>query len=785
LQGFYLGDFFVEPLKGQVAGKGTTTHLPPKAAEVLLCLASHPGEVVSREALLSQVWGEGRGSSDALSHAVSEIRHALNDRADKPTFIQTLPRHGYRLAIDPTLDVEHGDSIVIGGQGSTNDLGLFESLHRRGVFETALAYLILGWLLIQVVDIIFDQLHLPEWGGTFVTVLVIAGFPIAILLSWFLEFRDGRAILHDLTPRDARRRRFSRTYLSVVSGLALAAVIVFVFDREFGLPAPIPETPQPAAPTTIKSKLPPIVDNSIAVLPFLNVDGSTETQAFANGLVDDVINRLARVPGLSVSARGDSFTLEPNSASGLIRDRLRVAMYIEGSVEIAQDTIRVIVQLIDSATGRHIQSRTFDQPRDNFFRVRDEITNLTVSSLRVALPDDIQAKSQATAHVPQFDAYLLYRRGIDELEKPGSVETLLAALEWLDRALVVDPEYAAAYAGKCRAYVVLFRETNDPTNMDDAESACANALNRNPNLDVVHNALGDLLSRKGQYEDAEASYVEALRINAKSVESMLDLSEVYRRQGRPDQAEGLLLNAIGLEPGNWRAYNWLAHFYYRRGDYLAAAEQYQTVLGLNENNESALLGLGASLMLVGDFAGAAPVFARSIDVRPDATTFSNLALMNYYLGRHEEAIAAIRSALDLVPTDHLLWANLGDISTAAGRQEDALAAYSRAKELVDMEFAINANDAALLMDKAWIQAMLGDEHAARSDIARAREIAADDPYTSYIEALILVRYDDADAALDSLERAVAHGYSRTILKAEPLLETLRDHPRFEALVNAD
>ena len=141
-----------------------------------------------------------------------------------------------------------------------------------------------------------------------------------------------------------------------------------------------------------------------AVLPFLNVDGGQESQTFANGLVDDVINRLARVPGLSVSARGDSFTLEPNTASNVVRDRLRVAMYIEGSVEMAADSIRVIVQLIDSATGRHMQSRTFNQPRENYFEVRDAITDLTVSSLRVALPDDVQAKSQATAHVPEYDA---------------------------------------------------------------------------------------------------------------------------------------------------------------------------------------------------------------------------------------------------------------------------------------------------------------------------------------------------------------------------------------------
>lgn len=784
LQGFYLGEFFIEPLRGQVTGHGSTTHLPPMAAEVLLCLASHPGKVVSRETLLAQVWGERRGSSEALSRAISEIRNALDDHAVNPTFIQTLPRRGYRLAVDPVVDIDHTESIVIGSQGSSSDPGIFESLHRRGVFETAFAYLILGWLIIQVADIIFDQLHLPEWGGTFVTVLVIAGFPIALALSWFLEFRDGRAVLDELTPRDARRRRFSRTYLSIVSGLALAAVIVFVFDREFGLPAPATEAPQAAAPATIQSKLPPIVDNSIAVLPFLNVDGSDETQAFANGLVDDVINRLARVPGLSVSARGDSFTLEPNSASRVVRDRLRVAMYIEGSVEIAQDSIRVIVQLIDSATGRHIQSRTFNHPRSDYFQVRDEVTQLTVSSLRVALPDDIQAKSQATAHVPEYDAYLRYRRGIDELDKPSNPTTLNAALAWMDSALEVDPEYAAAYAGKCRAYSMMFRETSDPTMIDSAESACAEALNYNPNLDVVHDALGDLYTRKGMLDEAEAAYVESLRLNPKNVASMLSLANVYRLQQRPDQAEGLLLNALGLQPGNWHAYAGLAHFYFRNGDYAQAVGLYESVLGIDEYNETGLMGLGGSLMLSGEFERAAAVFARAIDVQPDAITYNNLGLMHYYLGEYEAATEAIRKGLEIVSNDHLMWVSLGDILMAAGKRDDAIAAYRRAKELVDIELGINATAPGLLMDVAWIQAVLGNEGAARAAIGKAIDISPDDPYTSYIEALILVHYGDTTSALDSLERAVADGYSTTILKAEPLLASLRGHPRFEALANA-
>ncbi len=195
LQGFYLGDYLIQPLKGQVTGRDGSAHLAPKAMETLLCLARQPTEVVTRELLLEEGWGVGHGSQEALSHAISEIRHALHDHHDDPTFIQTLPRRGYRLLVTPTPMSDSTSSTLLGtGQGvSVADVGLLENLKRRGVLETALAYLVLGWLLIQIADIVFERLLFPDWTVTFVTVLVIAGFPIALVLSWFLDIREGRA----------------------------------------------------------------------------------------------------------------------------------------------------------------------------------------------------------------------------------------------------------------------------------------------------------------------------------------------------------------------------------------------------------------------------------------------------------------------------------------------------------------------------------------------------------------------------------------------------------------
>ena len=780
LQGFYLGDFYIEPLKGQVVGNGATAHLPPKAAEVLLCLASHPGELVSREDLIECVWGDGHGSGELLSHAVSEIRHALGDHADDPRFVQTLPRRGYRLVVDPVVDHNHTDSVVIGTQGGSQEISFFESLSRRGVLETALAYLVLGWLIIQVADIVFDQLHLPEWTGTFVTSLVIAGFPIALILSWFLEFRDGRATLEVRAPRDERRRRFSRTYISIVCSLVLAAFLVFLFDRQYGLPTEEPQAPVVQASS--QPRLPPIVENSIAVLPFMNLDGSEQTQIFANGLMEDVITQLSRVPGLRVASRGDSATMAPNSTSQAVRQRLRVERYLEGSVEMNSDEMRVTVQLIDSEDGFHILSRRFDRPRRDFFEVRDEITGLTVANVRVALPNGLQVSSLRLADDPSLDAYVLYRRGVDASRQPASIDAISSALGWFDAALAVDPEYAAAHAGKCSVFVDGYSEFDDSSYVALAESACAKALSTSPNLDIVHTALGDLYQLTGRIHDAELEYLQALATDPSNAESLTGLGQIYARQNRLDEAEASLRQAVESHPGNWQTYNKLGFFFFQLGRFEEAAEQFQYVAGLVPDEQQGHTNLGTAYMMMGDFEAAAPAFQRAIDIRPITIAYSNLGLMQYYLGNLDAAIESHSNAVDLQPGDHLARSNLGDALWVAGRYDEARLEFENAEQLAENATSVNPNDPYTMMDLAWISANIDKDDKARALMDKALKLAPDDPYTHYYNALVLVRTGDTKAALAAVTTAVQHGYSRKMIAADPQLQVLREEPRFRATI---
>lgn len=779
LDGFFLQEVLVEPLIGRVSGSGEPAHLPSKSIEVLLCLAKQPRRLVSREELLAKVWGDGNGSPEALSHAVSEIRHALGDQADDPVFIQTVPKRGYRLLCEPRLrDASSQAASVVPESTSPAVAPFWSALLRHGVVQAGFAYLVVGWLLIQVADATFLNLGLPTWAMPFITFVVVGGFPVAVLLAWFIEVADGRMIRDRGEQPGGLLQGLERNYLAIIAAYGIAALGAGTYQFSVGFNVPENGSVQAAEPALI-----PIEPNSIAVLQLMNIDGSEETTIFSNGLVEDVINRLARIPGLHVSSRGDSFSLPANSSSSEVRQRLRVNYYIEGSVRLTEEKIRVVIQLIESANGQHLLSRSFDRERKDFFEIQDEITSLTVANLRVALPQDTQTALGTAINVASIDAYILYRRGIEELHKPMTVQTIEQALDWFSQSLEIDPDYAAAHAGICLTYSSGFNIVDDPVFINDAEQACASALELSPNLNIVHNALGDLYWETGKHQEAEASYLRALAINQNDVLAVTGLAIVQSSQQRLAEAEENFRQAIALQPGNWRSYDALGRFLYQNGRYEEAAAAYEEVVSLDTENMQGWGNLGTSLMLSGNFTDAAPAFNRSIDVEPQVDAYANLGLMYYYLGKTDAAVTALENATSLAPDDHLVWANLGDALSFSEQTARSSQVFNRAEGLAESRLAVNRKDAETMIDLAWIKAMLGKMEDAEALIVRAQRIAPGDPYVHYIHGLVLTRMGEHTAALVELETAVEMGYPLVMLAAEPHLTELKEKPRFVALVN--
>jgi len=330
----------------------------------------------------------------------------------------------------------------------------------------------------------------------------------------------------------------------------------------------------------------------------------------------------------------------------------------------------------------------------------------------------------------------------------------------------------------------IYAETDDPAFIARAESACARALELNPNLDIVHTALGNLYTATGRHVDAIAEYRRALTSNPNDVAALLGIGAIYGLQQQPDKAEQSLRRAIGLQPGDWDPYNALGSFLFNSGRYKEAAEQYEVVVALDRSNMVGYSNLGTAYMLADDFAKAAPALQKAIDIEERSATYGSLGLMYYYLGNLDEAIDAQRRATELAPNDPLTWSNFGDALWVAGRTDEADDAFKSAGELATLALDIDPNDPYTQMDLAWISAMLSRYDNARELIDKARLQVPDNPYAHYIDGLVHLRSGDTDAALDALELAAEKGYSLRMMAAEPHLVPLRQYSRFKELTGS-
>jgi len=777
LQGFRLGGYRVEPVRGQVAGPAGTTHLPPKAVEVLLCLAKAPTQLVTREELLERVWGPGHGSPEALGHAVSEIRHAFDDHHDDPKIIQTLPRRGYRLLVAPAFDGEEPAPVAVTDAGTA----WWQSLLRHGVIQAAAAYLVVGWLLIQVADTTFEKIGLPDWAERFVTFTVIGGFPLLLFLAWSLEFVNGRM------KRDRGRQPggilqgLERNYFAILIAYGVAALGAGVYQATVGF-GPEPPAQVAAAPAADEDEILPVADNSLAVLRLATFEDDPKTRAFSDGLSEDILDGLARLPGLLVSARGDAWSLPPNAASELVRRRLRVANYIEGSVRLLDAGVKVTVQLIDSTTGYHRLSRNFETELGNVHAMQRDIAKLVVANLKLAIDEETFDAIPPLPEAASGDAYMLYLLGREAALQPPSVETLNEAIGYFKQALDLDPDYPAAHAGLCGAYTTLYQTLEDAADIELAKQACARAIAVAPGLPVVINTVARLSLRTGNQDDAEKLYEHALEIDPQDAVAMTGLARIRRREQRFEEAEALMQKSIELQPGNWRAINTLGTMYFNMGRYADAATEYRKVVYLDPENFVTLGNLASTSLMSGDYTGARDAYIEALSIEDDATLTANLGITYYYLGDYDNAITTLEKAVDMAPQAAANWLALADALHAAGRTEDAQESYKHAKSAAEGQLDVNDQDVDALTFRAWSTAMTGNHGEALELANKAVEMDPAYPYPHYYDALIKHKAGQTDAAIDAAERALENGYPVEMLAAEPILKPLAENPRFRELL---
>jgi adenylate cyclase len=419
---------------------------------------------------------------------------------------------------------------------------LFTEVRRRKVFQVAVVYAATGFAVLEAADVILPRMAVPDWAISLFVVLVVLGFPVALVLAWALELTpDAIRRTATTTPDDAAAPPLVGKRAIAVAGLLVALGI--------GLGAgwllrPMARWGGEAVQTTAT---PP----SIAVLPFMNMSEDPANEYFSDGIAEELLNLLAKVPGLQVAARTSSFAFKGrNEDASDIARRLRVGPVLEGSVRRVGDRVRITAQLIESGEGFHLWSESYDRELADVFAVQDEIARAIVTALEAELglgANTDLARASVTRDPRAHDLYLLglrdwYRRG------DGS---LRAALERFREAIRLDPDYAPAHAGLALTYAVLPMYGDFPVDqaVRGGKAAASRAHELRPDLPEAYAALGQIAQNwEWDWLAAEQAYGRALELNPNYATAHMWRCELLTILGRHEEALRACRQGLALDP---------------------------------------------------------------------------------------------------------------------------------------------------------------------------------------------------------------------------------------------
>jgi len=373
---------------------------------------------------------------------------------------------------------------------------LIQELKRRNVIRVAIAYAIAAWLLVEVSATTFPMLKLPEWTATFVTVLLMIGFPLALIFAWAYELTPEGIKLEKHVDRSQSVTHVTGRKLDYLIIVALIlALSYFAFDKFVLGPARDAELVQ----ATTKSVTEQVAESgnaksaisSIAVMPFVNMSPDPEQEYFSDGISEELLTLLVQVDGLRVASRTSSFAFRgENKNLKEIADTLNVGYVLEGSVRKAGNRVRITAQLIDTETDRHLWSDSFDREFVDIFSIQEQIANAIVAALvdELNIPEPSEGIT-VLAVTDNLDAYELYlrarqlfigRRQLDE------------AVRLFERAVELDPEFALAWEGLAAAEAVStdWLRNDGVDHASRARSAANRALELDPDASMPYAVLG-------------------------------------------------------------------------------------------------------------------------------------------------------------------------------------------------------------------------------------------------------------------------------------------------------
>ena len=564
----------------------------------------------------------------------------------------------------------------------------FSELKRRNVYKVAVAYAVVGWLLVQIATQVFPFLEIPNWVIRLVIALVAIGFPVALIIAWAFELTPGgikRTEDVDAFPPRARKKH---AWIYIVAIGAAFSIALFFIGRYTANNTASAVTVGAATGLSIPQK-------SIAVLPFENLSDDKGAAYFADGIQDEILTKLASIADLKVISRTSTakYKSKPEDLK-TVSQQLGVATVLEGSVQRAADKVRVNVQLIDASTDSHLWAKTYDRDLKDVFAVESEVAQEIADSLQAKLSP---AEANVVASAPTRDpaAYDLFLKG--EFEQRAALNALTPelfdqAITWYQEAIARDPGFALAMArlAVCRMRRHWLAESATESELLEIGKIANDALTLAPNLADAHVALG-VFHYYGfrDYEPALAEFKRAVELQPNNAEALQFSAYVYRRQGQWNRALEGLGRSLEQDPRNASV----------TGN---VAQTYCFLRRWKEAESTARHGL-------------------TLDPH-EATSMGMLLLSRLNLdGNEKEALRALAT----FPAEDLLVPNGGTFVMVIGRRAEALVLnrnFNVALKTWETGPGTTRDERQILSAKTVIRVLAGEVNAARADADKARQL---------------------------------------------------------------
>lgn len=517
---------------------------------------------------------------------------------------------------------------------------LWNELKRRNVVRVGVAYALLAWLALQVLDFALDLIEAPNWVMQLLVVLAIVGLPAVLLFAWVFELTpEGIKRESEINRGESIAARTGQKLNFLIIAVLAVAVIVLGYREYAGRgSAPVETASQAQAP----------VATSIAVLPFEDYSEAGDQGHFSKGIAEEILNLLAKTNELHVAARTSSFSFAGSDEDiRSIGQKLDVGTVLEGSIRKAGPTIRITAQLINVEDGYHIWSETYDRDYEDIFRIQDEIAASIMSSLRVHLLGE-QAIAQVSQRAEDMEAYSAYLIGRERMAL-RTKEDLEAARAQFEKSLELDPSYVPAMVQLAHTWLLLEQEQFGGRDIkaSDVDEVVSPLLERAielaPDLAEAVSVKGFHDLRRYRYEQARESFDRALKLNPNdaqtyswraeiaykdkryldmladkekayaldpmSLQISSDLAAEYRNFWRPQDAERVIERMFDLHPDHPLAYQAAAGNLFNHGRYGEGMLMLEKAMAANPGNEMfqnwhpfglVFLGLFDAAMSVGD-----------------------------------------------------------------------------------------------------------------------------------------------------------------------------------------